>query len=130
MNPDTLTETIHKGFRVTLGATASLVDAIRDPQGSQAKFSAIGNDMDLLTQELEAKGADTEREARVMVDSLMDQMGQIPNPFVQPPASEATVDTVATPVADASMQAELNLLTQELSALRQEIETLKEQQGN
>ena len=130
MNPDTLTETIHKGFRVTLGATASLMDAIRDPQGSQAKFSAIGNDVDLLTQELEARGADTEREARVFVDSLMDQMGQMPNPFMQTPASEATVDTVATPIADASMQAELSLLTQELSVLRQEIETLKAQQGN
>ena len=130
MNPDTLTETIQKGFRVTLGATASLMDAIRDPQGSQAKFSAIGNDMELLTQELEAKGADTEREARVLVDSLMAQMGQIPNPFVPTPASEATVNTVAMPVADASMQAELDLLTQELSALRQEIETLKAQQGN
>ncbi|MEO0984872.1 MAG: hypothetical protein AAFY20_04915 [Cyanobacteria bacterium J06639_14] len=130
MNPDTLTETIQKGFRVTLGATASLMDAIRDPEGSQAKFSAIGNDMDLLTQELEAKGADTEREARVIVDSLVAQMGQIPNPFMQPSASEATVETVAMPVADASMQAELDTLAQELAALRQEIETLKVQQGN
>ena len=130
MNPDTLTETIQKGFRVTLGATASLMDAIRDPEGSQAKFSAIGNDMDLLTQELEAKGADTEREARVIVDSLVAQMGQIPNPFMPPSASEATVETVAMPVADASMQAELDTLAQELAALRQEIETLKVQQGN
>lgn len=129
MNPDTLTETIQKGFRVTLGATASLVDAIRDPQGSQAKFSAIGNDVELLTQELEAKGADTEREARVLVDSLMGQMSQMPNPFTQPPASEATVDAVATPMADASTQAELNALAQELSTLRQEIELLKGQQG-
>ncbi|MEO1297072.1 MAG: hypothetical protein AAFW75_15070 [Cyanobacteria bacterium J06636_16] len=130
MNPDTLTETIQKGFRVTLGATASIVDAIRDPQGSQAKFSAIGNDMELLTQELEAKGVDAEREARVFVDSLVDQVGQIPNPFGSAPASEATVDTVAMPVADASVQAELTALTVELSVLREEIETLKAQQGS
>ncbi|NER78335.1 MAG: hypothetical protein F6K42_01920 [Leptolyngbya sp. SIO1D8] len=130
MNPDTLTEAIQKGFRVTLGATASLVDVIRDPQGSQAKFSAIGNDVELLTQEFEAKGADTEREARAVVDSMMSQMGQMPNPFAPTPASDATVDTVASPVTDASMQAELDALTQELSVLRQEIETLKEQQGS
>ncbi|MEM0979882.1 MAG: hypothetical protein AAGH78_06370 [Cyanobacteria bacterium P01_H01_bin.58] len=129
MNPDTLTETIQKGVRVTLGATASLMEAIRDPQGSQAKFSAIGNDMDLLTQELEAKGADTEREARVLVDSLMSQMEQMPNPFAPTPASDATVDTTAQPVADASVQAEIELLTQELSSLRQEIETLKAQKN-
>ena len=130
MNPDTLTETIQKGLRVTLGATASLVDAIRDPEGSQAKFSAIGNDVELLTQELEAKGVDTEREARVLVDSLMDQVSQFPNPFFATPASEATVDTVAMPVTDALVRAELEALAAELSALRQEIETLKEQQGS
>lgn len=130
MNPDTLTETIQKGVRVTLGAAASLVDAVRDPQGSQAKFSAIGNDMELLTQELEAKGADTEREARAVVDSVVSQVGQMPNPFVQTPASDATVDTVAKPVADSSMQAELESLTAELSVLRQEIEALKTQQSS
>jgi polyhydroxyalkanoate synthesis regulator phasin len=129
MNPETLTETIQKGFRVTLGATASLVDAIRDPQASQEKFSSI-YDFESLTQELEAKGTDTEREARAVVDSMMSQMGQMPNPFAPTPASEATVDTYASPVADASIQAELDALTLELSTLRQEIETLKTQQGN
>ena len=130
MNPETLTETIQKGFRVTLGATASLVDAIRDPQGSQEKFSAIGNDFELLAQELEAKGVDTEREARAVVDSMMNQMGEMPNPFAPTPASEKTVDTFAQPVADVSTQAELDTLTQELAVLREEIEVLKAQQGN
>ncbi|MDB9526063.1 hypothetical protein PN498_08700 [Oscillatoria sp. CS-180] len=129
MNPETLTEAIQKSFRVTLGATASLVEAIQDPQGSQAKFSAIGNDFDLLTQELEAKGTDTEREARAVVDSMMGQMSQMPNPFAPTPASEATVDTYASPVADASVQVELDALTQELLTLRQEIETLKAQKN-
>lgn len=128
MNPDTLTQTIQKGFRVTLGATASLVDAIKDPQASQAKFSTI-YDFDTLTQELEAKGTDTEREARAVVDSVMSQMGDMPNPFAPTPASEATVDASATPVADPTVQLELDTLTQELSTLRQEIETLKAQQG-
>jgi hypothetical protein len=129
MNPDTLTQTIQKGFRVTLGATASLVDAIKDPQASQAKFSTI-YDFDTLTQELEAKGTDTEREARAVVDSMMSQMGDMPNPFAPTPASEATVETSATAVADASVQIELAALTDELSTLRQEIEVLKSQQSN
>lgn len=126
MNPDTLTQTIQKGFRVTLGATASLVDAIRDPQGSQARFSEVGNDMERLTALLEARGADTEREARGVVDELMTQ---IPNPFNPTPASEATVDTVARPVVDATVQAELTALTAELSTLRQEIEAMKGSQN-
>ncbi|MGD1860274.1 MAG: hypothetical protein ACFB0E_09925 [Leptolyngbyaceae cyanobacterium] len=127
MNPDTLTETIHKGFRVTLGATASLVDALRDPQASQEKFGNI-SDFEVLTQELEAKGVDAEREARATVDSLMNQMGQIPNPFVSPPASEATVEAQASTVVDVSVQAEIEALTLELSTLRQEIETLNTEQ--
>lgn len=130
MNPETLTEAIQKGFRVTLGATASLVEAIQDPQKSQEKFSAVGDDFDLLTQELEAMGADTEREARAVVDSLMSQMGQLPNPFSPTPASEATVDTYASPVADVSLQADLDSLTQELLTLREEIETLKSQKSS
>jgi len=81
----------------------------------------------LLAQELEAKGTDAEREARAVVDSLMSQMGQMPNPFAPSPASEATVDTYASPVADASVQAALESLTQELATLRQEIELLKSQ---
>jgi hypothetical protein len=129
MNPETLTETIQKGFRVTLGATASLVDAIRDPQATQEKFSNI-YDLEALTQELEVKGTDTEREARAVVDSMMSQMGQMPNPFSPTPASEATVDTYASPVADPSVQGELNALTLELSTLRQEIEALKARQTN
>jgi polyhydroxyalkanoate synthesis regulator phasin len=129
MNPDTVSETIQRGFRVTLGATASLVDALRDPQATQEKFSNI-YDLDALTQELEVKGTDTEREARAVVDSMMNQMGQMPNPFSPTPASEATVDTYASPVANPSIQAELDALTLELSTLRQEIETLKTQQGD
>lgn len=129
MNPDTLTETVQKGVRVTLGAAASLVDAVRDPQSSQAKFSAIGTDVELLTQELEAKGVDAEREVRVMVDSMVSQVSQMPNPFVNSPASSTTVDTVARPVVDVTVQADLQVLTEELATLRQEIETLKSQQG-
>ncbi|RZM78801.1 hypothetical protein [Leptolyngbya iicbica] len=129
MNSETLTETIQKGVRVTLGATASLVDALRDPQASQEKFGNI-SDFEVLAQELEAKGTDAEREARAVVDSLMSQMGQMPNPFAPTPASEATVDAYASPVADASVQTELEALTQELSTLRAELEALKSQPGN
>ncbi|WP_204141520.1 hypothetical protein [Halomicronema sp. CCY15110] len=129
MNSETLAATIQKGVRVTLGATASLVDALRDPQASQEKFGNI-SDFEVLTQELEAKGTDAEREARAVVDSVMSQMGQMPNPFAPTPASEATVDADAHPVADASVQTDLEALTQELSTLRAELETLKSQPGN
>lgn len=126
MNPDTLSQTIQKGVRVTLGATASILDALKDPQGSQAKFSEIGTDVDRLTETLEARGVETEQEARELVDGLIAQMPPMPaNPFAPTPASEAVVDARIIPVTDVTVQRDLEELTLELANLRQEIDSLK-----
>lgn len=129
MNFDTFAEFIQKSFRVSLGAAASAVEAIQDPQGSATKFSDIGTDFDRLTDELEVKGELTEKEAREFVDNVSNNLngGQWPNPFASGPASDATVNTVAKPVADNGIQAEIKALTEQLSAIRQEIEQLKTQ---
>jgi polyhydroxyalkanoate synthesis regulator phasin len=126
MYPDDLSQTLQKGFRVTLGATASLIEAIQDPDNSSQKFSELGTDVNRLTEELEVKGELTEREARQFVDSLLSQM---PNPFTDAsPASRATtITTVASPVVNTSVQNDLETLTQELAAIRLEIEMLKGQ---
>ena len=99
MNSDNISQTLQKGFHVTLGATASLLEAIQDPQGSSQKFSTMGGDVNRLTEELEAKGVTTEQEARQFVDGLFQTM---PNPFNGNTGGEstATVNTIATPVAD------------------------------
>ncbi len=129
MNFDSLTELIQKSFRVSLGAAASAVEAIQDPQASATKFSDIGTDFERLTTELEAKGELTEKEAREFVDNMNTNFnGQWPNPFA-PPASSATVNTVAKPVMDTGIQAEIKALTEQLSAIRQEIEQMKAQES-
>ncbi|MEM1255251.1 MAG: hypothetical protein AAGI69_22670 [Cyanobacteria bacterium P01_H01_bin.21] len=128
MDFDTFTEFIQKSFRVSLGAAASAVEAVQDPQASANKFSDIGTDFNRLADELEVKGALTEKEAREFVDNFSSNFdGQFPNPFAQSPASSATVNTVAKPVADSGIQAEIKALTEQLSAIRQEIEQLKAQ---
>ena len=126
MYPDDLSQTLQKGFRVTLGATASLIEAIQDPESSSQKFSDLGGDVNRLTEELEVKGETTEREARQFVDTLLSQM---PNPFTSSDSDSggSTVITVATPVVSNSVQSELESLTQELAEIRQEIEALKTQ---
>jgi polyhydroxyalkanoate synthesis regulator phasin len=126
MYPDDLSQTLQKGFRVTLGATASLLEAIQDPERSTQKFSALGSDVNRLTEELEVKGETTEREARQFVDSLL---SQVPNPFTSssPEAGGPTITTVASPVVSTSVQSDLEALTQELAEIRQEIEVLKGQ---
>jgi polyhydroxyalkanoate synthesis regulator phasin len=124
MNPDDLSQKLQKGIRVTLGATASLIEAIQDPASSSQKFSELSNDVNRLTEELEVKGETTEREARQFVDSLL---SQVPNPFTGsgPEAGGPTITTVASPVVDTSVQNDLEALTQELAEIRREIEALK-----
>ncbi|NEP15883.1 MAG: hypothetical protein F6J97_03150 [Leptolyngbya sp. SIO4C1] len=126
MNFDTLTELLQKGFRITLGAAASAVEAVQDPQKSSQKFSEIGTDFNRLADELEVRGALTEKEARDFVDNVSQQM---PNPFQSAPASQSTVNTTATSVVDASIQAEIKALTEQLSAIRTEIEQMKAQKS-
>lgn len=126
MNSETLSTTLQKGFHITLGATAALLEALQNPQTSSQTFSALSNDVNRITEELEAKGEVTEREARQVVDQLLSQM---PNPF-QPEATRPTptVDTIATPVIDHTAQHELDALTQELAEIRQAIQELKANQ--
>ncbi len=124
MYPDDLSQTLQKGIRVTLGATASLIEAIQDPETSSQRFSELGGDVNRLTEELEVKGETTEREARQFVDGLLSQM---PNPFggSSPGASETTITTVASPVVTTAVQSDLEALTLELAEIRREIEALK-----
>lgn len=124
MYPDDLSQTLQKGIRVTLGATASLIEALQDPETSSQRFSELGGDVNRLTEELEVKGEVTEREARQFVDGLL---SQVPNPFggANPGARETTITTVASPVVNTAVQSDLEALTQELAAIRREIEALK-----
>ena len=127
MNPDTITQFFQKGFRVTLGAATSLIETLQDPKGQTEKFSEIGTDFGRLTEELETKGETTEQEARKLVDNMVTQM---PNPFSPSSSSSSqatTVNTVATPVADSNVQADLQALTEQLASIRQEIEDLRTQ---
>lgn len=132
MNTDTLTELLQKSYRVTLGAASSAVEAIQDPERAAADFSEIGTDWERLADKLEVRGALTEKEARNFVEGVTSQM---PEPFrsASPftpgaPAEPRTVTTVATPVVDTELKSEVESLTAELIAMRQEIEALK--QGN
>lgn len=131
MNSDTLTQLLKKGFRVTLGATATLVEAIQDPQQREASFSRLATELSQLTEEWEIKGATTEQEARNFVDTLWQQQNTpqssppprstSSNPFVaQPPAQ-------TTQPASSEVQEDLRELTAQIAAIRTEIEKLRDQ---
>lgn len=132
MNPENLMELVQKSFRVTVGATTSLLETLQDPQKRQEVTSKLQSEWNQLADEWAEKGAITEQEARRFVDSfLARQRGGVSsnttNNTTDSQPSEP-IPTTAVPVSELSMpdvQAELQELTAQLAALREELESLK-----
>jgi polyhydroxyalkanoate synthesis regulator phasin len=134
MNTDTLIELIQKGYRVTLGAASSAVEAVQDPQQAASDFSDVGTDFYRLADKLEVRGALTEKEARNFVEGVVNQLPEpfrsvsasFSGSFSQGSSTPKTVTTVATPVVDVQLQSEVESLTAELIAMRKEIDELRQ----
>lgn len=126
MNPDTLVQMAQKSFRVTLGATAFLLETLQDPQRRDVNVARLQTDFNQLTEEWEQKGETTEREARTFVDTFLSQQFN-PNRAadIQPtgttPASTSIVST------SPDIQQDLQELTTQLAELRAELERLRVQ---
>lgn len=115
MNSDTLNQLLQKGFRVTLGATATLIETLQDPQSRDANLSKLTSELSQLAEIWEAKGATTEVEARNFVNSLWQQRQTTPS----------AVETTATPVPPSGIQQDLEALTSQIAQIRAEIEKLR-----
>jgi polyhydroxyalkanoate synthesis regulator phasin len=126
MNPDTLVQLAQKSLRVTIGATATLLETLQDPQQREANLSRLKTDLSQMTDEWEVKGESTEREARSFVDTLLSQASNRVNTAVSTePRTVSTVSTTAAPIAP-DVQQDLQELTQQIAALRAELEKLRE----
>jgi polyhydroxyalkanoate synthesis regulator phasin len=132
MNSDTLTQLLHRSLRVTLGATASLIEILQDPQRRQENLSRLSTDLQQLTEEWAAKGEVTEREARTFVDSMLSrQSASVSDRSATSTVSRpTTITTTASPASDPRVQADLRELTTQIAAMRAEIERLKQQDSN
>jgi polyhydroxyalkanoate synthesis regulator phasin len=122
MNSDTVALLLQKGFHVTLGATAALVESLQDPQKREQNLSKLRLEFNELTQDWAQKGEFTEREARAFVDTMLAQRGETSTPTT-------TVTTTARPVPAVSpeVQLELQALTAQLGAIRAELERLRDE---
>jgi polyhydroxyalkanoate synthesis regulator phasin len=127
MNSDTLTQLLKKGFRVTLGATATLVEALQDPQRREASFSKLATDLSQLTEEWETKGVITEQEARNFVDTLWQQQNPPSAPPPQAQAGPFPTPPSSLTVPASEVQQDLQELTAQIAAIRAEIEKLRDQ---
>jgi polyhydroxyalkanoate synthesis regulator phasin len=117
MNPDTLIQTFQKGYRVTIGATALVIESLQDAQRREENFAKLKSDPNQLLEELAIKGETTEREARSFVDGVFSQ---------QSGSSSSSYETNAPiPSRTVAIQQDLQELTAQLAAIRTELERLR-----
>lgn len=130
MNPDTIIESLQTGFRVAVGATASAIEMLQDSQKRDENFSKLNSpDWTKITEELAEKGEATEEEARQFVESLLNQQASSPNSSSSAEAPSSNPSTSSSPISDPEEQTELLELTQQVAALRAELERLQEQES-
>ncbi len=102
---------LSRGYYITLGAIATLLDTWQSEPKRQQVINAVQSNLERLLQELADKGVSTEAEARSYVDRLVSRQGA---------SQPQTVDTQATTVPPDDI-AELKELTRQVMELRAEL---------
>jgi polyhydroxyalkanoate synthesis regulator phasin len=115
MNSDTAMDLLKKGFRITLGASTSLVESIQDPLKREENLALMQSNPNAFAELLAEKGAVAEVEARRVVDSVVTQYSSSSSAS-NPVSSSATTSSI-----DPSLERELRDLTAELAQIRSEL---------
>jgi polyhydroxyalkanoate synthesis regulator phasin len=123
MRADDLTQTLQKGFRVALGATASLIESLQDSQKRDENLAKLRLEWNELSDELATKGELTEQEARNFMDAILTRS----SPSSGTSSSSSSTATTTAPKASPDIQLELQELTTQIAAMRAELEKLREQ---
>ncbi|XGV97125.1 MAG: hypothetical protein ACAF41_30940 [Leptolyngbya sp. BL-A-14] len=118
MNSDKFVQLFQQGFRITLGATATFVEVLQDPEKRDENLAKLNQEWSVLSAEWAQKGEITEQEARNFVDTLLTKRSTNPS-------TGASSTTVATPSAPPDVQLELQELTAQIVAMRAELERLR-----
>lgn len=123
MDSTSIIQLLQKSFHVTLGATASLVEVLQDPQKRGQNLSKLRLELSELAQEWSEKGEMTEVEARTFVNNLLSSSESQPSSTQFTPETPSSVST--TTAANPNVQLELQELTAQLAAIRTELEKLQ-----
>ncbi|MBU6229616.1 MAG: hypothetical protein KGQ93_07970 [Cyanobacteria bacterium REEB459] len=124
INTNHLSQVLEKGLRLTLGAATSLAEALQFPEASRQTFAGLDNDVDRLVEVLETRGEVAEKDLRQLLDMVL---SQVPHPFAsaESPAPDARVEMASQPATDPSLQADLITLTEELAAIRRDLQLFR-----
>lgn len=127
MNSNSLLNLLQTGFRVSLGATTSLVETIQNPQKREATLSELTLQLSQRVTEWAEKGEITEQEARRFIDEMLRQQGNSGRtPTTATPSYTSTTSPTppTTPVAP-NAELEIQELTAQIAAIRTELEKLR-----
>lgn len=114
---NTLLDNLQQGFRITVGATASLVETLQDPQKRQLTWQDWQQEWNQRANQWAQKGTVTETEARQYVDQMLaDLRRSMPK---SPPAT--SVDASNNIIDFATAKRELDRLTAEIATLKGEL---------
>lgn len=122
MNSNSFLQVIQQGFRVTIGATASLVETIQDPQKRTTTLSQLQSELEQKTREWAQKGEVTEQEARKIIDNLINQRGWQTKTDSTNSSNQSASNTN---YPKNSVQSGLEELTEQIIALREDLEKLR-----
>jgi polyhydroxyalkanoate synthesis regulator phasin len=122
MNANNLFQVVQQGFRITVGATTSLLETIQDPQKRAETISELQTELSQKTREWAEKGEITEHEARRMLDNLFRQRGWQTNSETTRTRSETGATSYSTAK---NVESDLQELTEQIIALRTELEQLR-----
>jgi polyhydroxyalkanoate synthesis regulator phasin len=125
MNADNLTQILHQGFRVTLGATSSMIEMLQDSQKRNENLEKIQSQWSQLAQEWAEKGEQTEEEARKFVDTILEQQSNSGAAETTTSTSSSSMTTTPVSVSEPDSAEDLQELTAQIAALRLELERLR-----
>ncbi|HEY9708007.1 MAG TPA: hypothetical protein V6D48_07360 [Oculatellaceae cyanobacterium] len=129
MNSNNLIQLLQTGFRVSLGATTSLIETLQDPQKREENLSQLNSELRQRVAEWAEKGEITEQEARRLIEQILRQQS---NPE-RPPTTATPSDTVTNPpttAASPNAQREIEELTAQIAAIRTELEKIRNPEPN
>lgn len=124
MNSNNLLQFLQTGFRVSLGATTSLVETLQDPQKREENLSQLRSELSQRVAEWAQKGEITEQEARNFIEAMLRQQSN----SASPPATVTPTDSGTTPprtAASPNVQLDIEELTAQIAAIRTELEKLR-----
>ncbi|AFZ53543.1 hypothetical protein VKI21_16280 [Cyanobacterium aponinum UTEX 3222] len=118
MENNNLINFVQQGFRTVVGATASAIETLQDNNKRNQIVSELTTELQKKSQEWQEKGALTEEEAKKIIEQFFQNKSENTN---NNPNYDETVETKA----ENNPYQNIQQLTQEVIALREELEKIK-----